>query len=174
MSIVILIFTLLLAVAVQCVPFFSNDTYRLYLQAFAGVAAFLLGMTQSTFGRYMADAMTDRRRQKEKETEENKRTDEENVRFSPLLQMIRNCLGGNESEFGNNYDVILMPGDLVFGGGGFLRVNAGSEYEKMKSMVNRLGELGHLTITKRDQNYVRFRMDDKLYGQILKFKPAAV
>ena len=174
MHIAILILTFLLAIAAQFLPFFGGDSYRIYYQGLAGVAAFFLGMTQSAFGKYIADAMTDRRRGKEEKTKNTEDTERKVTRFQPLLQLIRNCLNGNEDEFGNDYDIIMMYADLVFGGGSFLRVNAGSEYEKMKTMVTRLNETGDLTITKRDQSYTRFRLSDELYNRILELTPDAV
>ena len=173
MPIVILVFAFLLAITVQFLPLLGGDSLRPYLQAMAGVAAFFIGMTQSTFGRYMADAMTDRRRAKEKQDESVEHAERKSVRFSPLLQMIRNCLNGSEEKFNNDYDVILMPGDLVFGGGAFLKVNAAADYERLKTMVNRLNTSGDLTITKRDTSYTRFRLSDELYAQILDFAPDA-
>ena len=160
----------MLAVAAQFVPFFLPESSRAAAHALAGVAAFFLGMSQDAFGNYLSELWTDRRRERETLAAENVAERKKHERFRPFMQALRNTLAGREEQFANNYDVLMLGGNLVIGGTPF-RFQADSEFPQFQSMIDRLEKTRDLTVTKRDSLCIRFRLEDDFYAEILELQP---
>ena len=172
MQIITLIVVLALAIAVQFAPMFFGESCQGILQALAGVAAFILGMTQGAFGKYLADSWTDQRRKKERSKKLADDAANRNERFLPLFQLIRNILGDNEEGFNNDLEVV-MARKYSFAKGKLLRVVVGDEFNRLSTMVKRLASTGDLSISKDEDDWIQFRMSDETYQQILQLEPVS-
>ena len=171
MAIATLVAAILLAIGAQFLPLLAPVELRSVVQALAGLSAFFLGMTQSAFGKYIADAWTDRRRQSEQEASHERSTEEKNQRFLPFLQCIRNALDGKESEFSNDLEVVMSRGNITFASGQNLRIKAGNDFDRFSSMAKRLETTADLSISRDEENWMQFRLEDSLYKEILKLTP---
>ena len=171
MPFVILAITILLAVGAQFLPLLVSETWRPYLQGFAGLSAFFLGMSQGAFGNYLADLWTDRRHSAEQKSVQQKLVEKKNERFLPFLQAIRNAMGSDKEQDGNDLDIVISEGNITFAGGKFHRIIAGGDFDTFKSMAKRLESTSDLQVSRNEQNWIRLSLEDDLYEEILKLSP---
>ena len=171
MQIVTFSAAVILAIGIQFLPLVADEAMRPSLQALTGLSAFFLGINQGAFGKYLSDLWTDRRRSSEQESRHKNELHEIVQRCHPFLQRIRNALSGNEEKFNNDLDIVMSEGNISFAEGTFLRIKAGVDYDKFKSMAKRLQAKSLLSISRDEDKWMRFQLEDRLYHEILNLSP---